>query len=188
MKRLKQILIMVLVGMSVLAWAVAPQLQEPQNPVRRQNAQNNRTQNNQQNNQQNRSRRDTAKITAQPIFADDEEIPDSLLHPRWKIQRTQPITEEDLQRGSADFSMPDNIEQKVEYNDTLDRYIIGSKMGSSYLGTPIMMTAEEYGKWSERQMRNSYFRSKNEEVFESNGKEKFSFRAVCASRHKVRRN
>ena len=71
--------------------------------------------------------------------------------------------------------MPDNIEQKVEYNDTLDRYIIGSKMGSSYLGTPIMMTAEEYGKWSERQMRNSYFRSKNEEVFESNGKEKFSF-------------
>ena len=179
MKRLKQILIMVLVGMSVLAWAVAPQLQEPQNPVRRQNARNNRTQNNQQNNpqnsQQNRSRRDTAKITAQPIFADDEEIPDSLLHPRWKIQRTQPITEEDLQRGSADFSMPDNIEQKVEYNDTLDRYIIGSKMGSSYLGTPIMMTAEEYGKWSERQMRNSYFRSKNEEVFESNGKEKFSF-------------
>ena len=175
MKRLKQILIMVLVGMSVLAWAVAPQLQEPQNPVRRQNARNNRTQNNQQNNQQNRSRRDTAKITAQPIFADDEEIPDSLLHPRWKIQRTQPITEEDLQRGSADFSMPDNIEQKVEYNDTLDRYIIGSKMGSSYLGTPIMMTAEEYGKWSERQMRNSFFRSKNEEVFESNGKEKFSF-------------
>ena len=117
---------MLLVGISVLAWSDVPVLQqdfarfspqEPQNPVRRQNAQNNRGQNNQQNNrqgnQQSRSRKDTAKITAQPILMEEEEIPDSLLHPRWRIQRTQPITEEDLQRKTTDLSMPENIEQKV---------------------------------------------------------------------------
>ena len=29
-------------------------------------------------------------ITAQPILADEDTIPDSLLHTRWPVQRTQP--------------------------------------------------------------------------------------------------
>ena len=47
-------------------------------------------------------------IKAQPTLADeDDEIPDSLLHPRWKIQRTQPITDDDLSQGSADLVRPE---------------------------------------------------------------------------------
>ncbi|MBR7018588.1 MAG: cell surface protein SprA [Prevotella sp.] len=179
MRRLKQIVWMLLVGMSVLAWNGVPMLQtesssfsskqEPQRRQQRQAPQDNRQ------NSQNRSRRDSSKVTAQPILDTDEEIPDSLLHPRWKIQRTQPITEDDLQRNSMDLQMPTNIEQEVVYNDTLDRYIIGSKMGSTYLGAPVMMDAEEFGKWSERQLRDKFFRAKNDEIYQAKGKEKFSF-------------
>ena len=61
-------------------------------------------------------------VTAQPILQEEEAIPDSLLHPLWKIQRTQPITEEDLQRNATDLMMPENLKQEVVYNDTLDRY------------------------------------------------------------------
>ena len=109
------------------------------------------------------------------IVVEDETIPDSLLHPRWKIQRTTPITDDDLRQGSADLSMPDNLKQDVVYNDTLDRYIIGSKIGDSYINAPIMMTPEEYRKWSERKAFRDYFRSKSEEILKTQGKEKFSF-------------
>ena len=42
-------------------------------------------------------------VKAQPILDDDTNIPDSLLNPRWKIQRTIPITDDDLHQGSADL-------------------------------------------------------------------------------------
>ena len=46
---------------------------------------------------------------------------------------------------------------------------------SSYLSAPILMTPEEYQKWSLKQSMQRYFRDKNAEAFESNGKEKFDF-------------
>ena len=121
---------------------------------------------------------DTTKnsnITAQPIIQEDETIPDSLIHPLWPIQRTQPITLDDLQRNTSDLKMPDNISQEVVYNDTLDMYILGSKMGDSYIGTPFLMTAEEFGDWANRKLRRDFFRSKNSEILQEQGKEKFSF-------------
>ena len=114
-------------------------------------------------------------IKAQPIIETDEEIPDSLLHPRWRIQRTQPIFDEDLSQGSADLQRPENMKQTVEYNDTIERYIIGNKVAGTYVSTPTMMTFDEYMKWSERKMIYDFFRSKNEEVLQTKGKEKFDF-------------
>ncbi len=118
---------------------------------------------------------DSLNIKAQPILADEEEIPDSLLHPRWKIQRTTPITFDDLEQGASDLQRPENLRQTVEYNDTLDRYIIGYKIGETYVDAPIMMTPEEYRTWSDRQMLNNYFRQKNSEILQTKGKEKFDF-------------
>ena len=109
------------------------------------------------------------------VIADDDSIPDSLLHPRWKIQPIIPITQDDLHKNAADLSLPENIKQDVVYNDTLNRYYIGSKMGDSYLATPIAMTPEEYRKWSEKQEMNRFFRSKNDEIVKEKGKDKFSF-------------
>ncbi len=117
----------------------------------------------------------TDSILAQPIIENEDTIPDSLLHPRWKIQRTMPITLNDLNQGAADLRRPDNLKQEVVYNDTINRYIIGSKIGDSYINAPVMMTPEEYRKWSERKAMQSYFRSKNDEIYKAKGKEQFDF-------------
>lgn len=121
---------------------------------------------------------DTAKRAAMvmpEVIIEEDTIPDSLLHPRWKIQRIVPVTQDDLDRGVADLSMPGNISQEVVYNDTLNRYYIGSKMGEGYLSAPIAMTPEEYRAWSEKKEFDRFFRSKNDEIVKEQGKEKFSF-------------
>ena len=118
---------------------------------------------------------DTLAIKSQPTLDNEDSIPDSLLHPRWSIQRTMPITLDDLDQNAADLKRPDNLSQEVVYNDSLDRYIIGSKISDSYINTPIMMTPEEYRKWSERRMMNQFFRKKNDEIYQAKGKEKFDF-------------
>ena len=109
------------------------------------------------------------------LTIEDDSIPDSLLHPRWKVQRSVPVTIDDVDKRTADLSFPENIKQDVVYNDTLDRYFIGSRMGGGYLSTPIIMTPDEYRKWSERQEMNRFFRGKNDEIVKAKGKEKFSF-------------
>ena len=109
------------------------------------------------------------------ITIQEDTIPDSLLHPRWKIQRTMPITYDDLGQGAADLSRPDNLKQDVVYNDTLDRYVIGSKIGNTWVAAPVMMSLQEYQKWVERQKMSEYFRSKNDEIYQTKGKDKFSF-------------
>lgn len=119
---------------------------------------------------------DKKTVDAMPqVLIEEDTIPDSLLHPRWKIQRTTPITEADLDRNATDLGMPGNIRQEVVYNDTLNRYYIGSKMGDSYLSTPIAMTPDEYRKWSEKKEFDRFFRAKNDEILKEEGKEKFSF-------------
>ena len=101
---------------------------------------------------------------------DDETIPDSLLHARWRIQRTAPIEVTDLDSTALDLSMPDNIKQEAVYNDSLNLYLVGSKMGDSYLNAPILMTPQEYLQWSERKQRAVFFRGKNAEAFRTQGK------------------
>ena len=120
-------------------------------------------------------KRDTARINMPDVIIDEEEIPDSLLHPRWPVQRTTPLTFDDLSQGSYDLKRPDNMQQTVEYNDSLDRYIIGYKIDGTYINAPIMMTQDEYRKWSEKRSFADYYRSKNQEILQRQGKEKFDF-------------
>ena len=123
------------------------------------------------------ARRDTVgRVKAQPdVLIEEDTIPDSLLHPRWRIQRTVPVTQDDLDKYAADLTLPDNIKQDVVYNDSLDRYYIGSKMGDGYLSTPIVMTPMEYRKWSEKKEFDRFFRQKNDTLIKEGGKDKFSF-------------
>lgn len=117
----------------------------------------------------------TRTSTAQPVQLDEDTIPDSLLHTRWQIQRTQPYSLSDLYQSPLDLKRPDNLQYQVVYNDTIDRYIIGNRMGSTWLSAPIMLTPKEYLAWTEQQRRNSYFRKQNDEIFQAKGKEKFDF-------------
>ena len=118
---------------------------------------------------------DTVKNEMPEVIIDEEEIPDSLLHPRWPVQRTTPITFDDLSQGSYDLKRPEDLKQTVEYNDTIDRYIVGYKIGGTYVNAPIMMMPDEYRKWSEKKSFADYYRSKNQEILKTQGKEKFDF-------------
>lgn len=122
-----------------------------------------------------RARRDTLTVKAQPKLVDEDCIPDSLLNPRWKIQRTVPITIDDLDTTGIDLDRPDNLRLTPVYNDTLNRYVIGSKIGDWYVSAPLMMTPGEYYQWSERRLFETYFRNKNAEIYKNKGKEKFDF-------------
>jgi len=121
------------------------------------------------------STRKKIEITQQAIVDDEDSIPDSLLHPRWDVQRTMPIEVSDLNQNATDLKRPDNIKQEVVYNDTLGYYIFGNKMAGTYVQAPLMMTPEEYMKWSEKQLLNELFKAKNDAIFESKGKEQFDF-------------
>ena len=114
---------------------------------------------------------------AQPksVTVEDETIPDSLLHPRWRIQKTAPVLAEDADTSALDLRMPENIKLEAVYDDSLNLYFIGSKIGNSYLNAPVMMTPEEYLKWSERRARQAFFRQKDAENTAAKGKEKFDF-------------
>ena len=114
-------------------------------------------------------------VKEQSVVVEEEEIPDSLLRARWKIQKTTPLDQGDLSRSPLDLSMPDNIKQEVVYDDSMNVYLVGSKIGDSYLNTPMMMTPEEYRKWSEKKALGEFFKNKNAEEFERKGKEKFDF-------------
>ena len=103
------------------------------------------------------------------------ETEDSLVKARWKIQKTAPIVVADLDSSALDLHFPENIKPQVEYNDSLNVYILGSKMGDSYLNTPVLMTPEEYRQWSERKERERFFRRKDAENVANKGKEKFDF-------------
>ena len=117
----------------------------------------------------------TPKAQPKSVTAVDESIPDSLVHTRWRIQRTTPLLTEDADSSALDLHMPENIKQEAVYNDSLNLYFIGSKMGDSYLNTPILMTPDEYMKWSERRARQQFFRQKDAETAAAKGKEKFDF-------------
>ncbi|MBR1545443.1 MAG: cell surface protein SprA [Prevotella sp.] len=121
-----------------------------------------------------KEKKDTAP-KEQPVLAADEEIPDSLLHPRWKIKKTTPVYVSDLDSSAVDLRMPDNIKQQAEYDDSTGVYLIGSKIGSSYLNAPILMTPEEYQEWSRQRELRSFFRQKNAANYAAQGKEKFDF-------------
>ena len=183
MKNLKKLTISIiaLVSINVLAFNVLPQLQDDRTrlSVRRQRTGTDARQAGKRDRDRGKAAgADTAKTAPTGLSAlviEDDSIPDSLLHPRWKVQRTVPITADDARKRTADLSMPDNIKQEVVYNDTLNRYFLGSRLGGGYLSTPLMMTPEEYKKWSERQEMNAFFRNKNDEIVKEKGKEKFSF-------------
>ena len=98
---------------------------------------------------------------------------DTLDKPRWKIQKTAPIEVADLDSSALDLRLPDNIKQTVEYNDSLNVYIIGSKIGDSYLNAPVLMTPEEYLLWSEKRARHDFFRSKDVQNVSNEGKDQF---------------
>ena len=157
---------------------VMPYLQDNRTRKRTQNPVN--TQQKQQDKQAKNGAQDKGKssrisVSAQPFKVEDDTIPDSLLNTRWKIQLTQPYSLSDLYQSPLDLQRPDNMKYEVVYNDTLNRFVIGNRMGNTWLSAPIMLTPEEYNSWTEMNERSAFFRKKNDEIYQTKGKEKFDF-------------
>ena len=81
----------------------------------------------------------------------------------------------DLDSSALDLKRPDNIRQTVEYDDSANVYYVGSKIGDSYLNVPLLMTPEEYQKWTEKRALRDFFRKKDAENVQTKGEDKFSF-------------
>ena len=43
------------------------------------------------------------------LEVEDESVPDSLVHSRWRIKRTSPVEVADLDSSALDLRMPENI-------------------------------------------------------------------------------
>ncbi|MCR4582956.1 MAG: cell surface protein SprA [Prevotella sp.] len=120
----------------------------------------------------------TASQTTQTPPQTDSETEgegDDFTRARWHVQRTAPMLVEDLDSSALDLHQPENIRQTVEYDDSTNTYIIGSKIGDTYLNAPVLMTPEEYRQWSERRALREFFRKKDQENVEQKGESKFSF-------------
>ncbi|MBO4801328.1 MAG: cell surface protein SprA [Bacteroidaceae bacterium] len=95
---------------------------------------------------------------------------------RVRPQKTAPETVEDLDTAAVSLHRPDNLKQVAELDSLTGFYRIGTKLGTGgFLNTPILMTPEEYQQWSLRRSLQSFYRRKNQESYESEGKSKFDF-------------
>ena len=95
---------------------------------------------------------------------------------RYAVSKTAPDNAEDLERKAVDLRNPENLTTETTYDDRTHTYLVGNKIGDSYLSVPLLMTPEEYAAWSMQRSLDAYFRNKNQEEFEKEGKkEKFDF-------------
>ncbi len=74
--------------------------------------------------------------------------------------------------GSIYLRDPDNISTTVEYDPVSGTYVFHTRMGDTDITTPYMMTADEYNRFSERQIMHNYWQQKIGEV-EHNNEKKF---------------
>lgn len=108
--------------------------------------------------------------------SEPEDTVEVAVKPRFEVAKTSPDNEDDLTKKTADLRDPDNLTTTTTYDDRTHTYVVGKKVGDSYLSVPLLMTPEEYQAWSMKQSLDAFFRKKNEEEFQKEGvQDKFDF-------------
>ena len=102
------------------------------------------------------------------------EAGDSVGRIRANVSKTSPQNEDDIRKRPVDLATPKNMKEEAELDES-GGYRLGTKIGDSYLNTPVLLTRDEYMRWSLRQSMQKYYASKNSELFKNEGKEKFDF-------------
>ncbi|MDR2473839.1 MAG: cell surface protein SprA, partial [Tannerella sp.] len=90
--------------------------------------------------------------------------------PLLPVKKTIPEEYNDLTKknnSAADLKDPENIKKEVEYDLKTGNYLFKSKIGDMTLGTPMLMTPEEYMDYSLRQSLDRYFQEKNRSMLDS---------------------
>ena len=124
--------------------------------------------------------------------------------PRFSVRKTGAEDQDNLKTKTADLKEPDNLKTDVIYDEKDNTYTVGTTLdklssskgtaatnnastsrttsptmtlgqATSYLNAPLLMSPEEYQKWSLKNSMQAYWRKKNADAFESEGKNKFDF-------------
>lgn len=80
-----------------------------------------------------------------------------------------------VSKPAVDLKTPQNITTAAEYDHTTGCYIIRTKVGDMEIATPFMLSADEYNDVTLRKSMTEYYREKNAEQFQSEGKKEFNF-------------
>jgi len=82
------------------------------------------------------------------------------------VAKIAPENYEDLQQiHPIDLKTPDNFNSNFQYNPLTNQYELRSKIGDADLLTPLVLTPEEYFKYSLQKSMNAYYQNKYEEEF-----------------------
>lgn len=102
------------------------------------------------------------------------ETGDSVGRMRVDVSKTSPQNEDDIKKRPIDLVTPKNMKEDAELDES-GGYRLGTKIGDSYLNTPVLLTRDEYMRWSLKQSMQKYYANKNSELFKNEGKDKFDF-------------
>lgn len=69
------------------------------------------------------------------VYAQSEEKADTV---RFEVSKTSPDNEADLEPKVADLRNPENLTTETTYDDKAHMYIVGNKIGDSYLSVPLL--------------------------------------------------
>lgn len=100
-----------------------------------------------------------------PVAAEPSPLPDS---PSSTLK--YPIKEHSgdhvTDKPKDPFYLPDpsNIKKDVEYDPTTGKYVVTEKVGDQNVKEPLYLTYEEYLKYTEKQERDAYFKSRSNAV------------------------
>jgi cell surface protein SprA len=105
-----------------------------------------------------------------PVPAEEDTVP-----ARFPVAKTAPEEYSDiLKQPPADLRSPENVKTSIEYDLRSGAYIIRTRVGDAEIGTPLMLTPEEYQNYSMQQSMRAYFRQKNEETFQREQNSEFN--------------
>ena len=88
----------------------------------------------------------TRTVAPEPPATTWEAAPADSVRPRYTVRKTTPETLDDMDEKPADLRTPENLKTEVTYDETADRYIIGTKAGEDYVDVPLYLTPEEYAQ------------------------------------------
>ncbi len=79
------------------------------------------------------------------------------------------------QESGVGLRDPENISRVTEFDEKEGLYRVGTKLGNEFLEIPDLLTPEEYLKQTMQRSMQSYYRSRNDEEFQSREENKFDF-------------
>jgi len=92
------------------------------------------------------------------------------------IPTTVPRSYEDLMHNELayDLATPSNITTVADYDPASGCYVVRTKVGDTEIGTPFMLTAEQYNNWMFRRSMQQYYRDRNMGLITDKEKQPFN--------------